>query len=63
MSRNSGLIALCRTGDIHSLTKNHKKTRIRNTKEQKAKDSMQPCDELAAIFGVCPKPTIKRSKM
>jgi len=31
--------------------------------KQKAKDSMQPCDELAAVFGVCKKPSISRSKL
>lgn len=31
--------------------------------EKKRKDSMQPSDELAAIFGIGKKPTISRSKM
>ena len=30
--------------------------------EKKRKDSMQPCDELAAIFGVPKKPTFSRIK-
>jgi hypothetical protein len=31
--------------------------------EKKRKDSMQPCDELAAIFGIGKKPSISRSKL
>jgi hypothetical protein len=30
--------------------------------EKKRKDSMQPCDELASIFGVCTKPSFSRIK-
>jgi hypothetical protein len=30
--------------------------------EKKRKDSMQPCDELASIFGVCTKPSFSRVK-
>jgi hypothetical protein len=33
------------------------------TAEQKSKESMQPCDELAAIFGVGKKPSISRTKL
>lgn len=62
MSRNGSLKSLARTGDIHSLTENHKNKRNRVSPEKKAKDSMQPCDELAAIFGVCPKPSFSRVK-
>lgn len=30
--------------------------------EKKRKDSMQPSDELASLFGVCTKPTFSRVK-
>ena len=30
--------------------------------EKKRKESMQPSDELASLFGICPKPTFSRVK-
>ena len=62
MSWTKDMKSLASTGDIHSLTKNHKHKRNRMSSQQKTKNSMQPCDELAAIFGVPPKPTITRTK-
>jgi hypothetical protein len=68
MSYGKATINLVRTGQSLG-TKKIKVLKInavtgqKTSATQKAKDSMQPCDELAAVFGVCPKPSIKRSKM
>lgn len=62
MSWTKDMKSLVSTGDIHSLTKNHKHKRNRISPGTKKKNSMQPDTELAAIFGVPPKPTITRSK-
>lgn len=42
--------------------KNKYSNRSPKSTAQKTKDSMQPSDELAAIFGVCPKPSFSRVK-
>jgi hypothetical protein len=45
-------------------TETHITKRVGKNKssEKKRKDSMQPSDELASLFGVCPKPTFSRIK-
>lgn len=39
-----------------------KKVGKNKSAEKKRKDSMQPSDELASIFGVCTKPSFSRIK-
>ncbi len=39
-----------------------KKVGKNKSAEKKRKDSMQPSDELASIFGVCKKPSFSRIK-
>lgn len=39
-----------------------KKVGKNKSSEKKRKDSMQPSDELASLFGICPKPTFSRVK-
>lgn len=49
---------------LASITTNKNKSkRNHTTTKQKQLDSMQPSSELAAIFGVPPKPTITRKKL
>jgi hypothetical protein len=73
MGKHTAFLKLsARQGSVSSLAAlNTKKMRVPKTtraegkksSKQKQLDTMQPSDELAAVFGICGKPSFTRSKL
>lgn len=69
MGKNTAFVKLsARQGSVSSLAALNTKAgaevkRSKKTARQKQLDTMQPDDELAAVFGICGKPSFTRSKL